>query len=65
MMPISRWTGALAIAALAVAGDTAYVAQFAPGVNAIKILRTNPMQVIGEVQETEGRAAEAHTPGCH
>jgi YVTN family beta-propeller protein len=35
--------------ALSPTGDTAYVAQFAPGVNAIKILRTQPMQVIGEV----------------
>jgi len=30
-------------------GDTAYVAQFTPGVNAIKILGTNPLRVIGEV----------------
>jgi YVTN family beta-propeller protein len=35
--------------AISSTGDTAYVAQFAPGVNAIKILRTNPLQVIGEV----------------
>jgi YVTN family beta-propeller protein len=35
--------------ALSSTGDTAYVAQFTPGINAIKILRTNPLQVIGEV----------------
>ena len=35
--------------ALSATGDTAYVAQFAAGVNAIKISRTNPMQVIGEI----------------
>ena len=35
--------------ALSSTGDTAYVAQFTPGVNAVKILRTNPLQVIGEV----------------
>ena len=35
--------------ALSSTGDTAYVAQFTPGVNAIKILRTNPLQIISEV----------------
>ncbi len=35
--------------ALSSTGDTAYVAQFAAGVNAVKIIRTNPMQVIGEI----------------
>ncbi len=35
--------------ALSPTGDTAYVAQFASGVNAIKILRTEPLQIIGEV----------------
>ncbi len=38
--------------ALSPTGDTAYVAQFAQGVNAVKILRTDPLQVIGEVSAT-------------
>lgn len=35
--------------ALSPTGDTAFVAQFSAGVNAIKILRTDPLQVIGEI----------------
>ncbi len=35
--------------ALSATGDTAYVAQFAAGVNAIRIIRTDPMEVVGEI----------------
>lgn len=35
--------------ALSPTGDTAWVAQFAPGVNAIKVIGTSPMRLLGEI----------------
>ena len=38
--------------ALSGSGDTAYVAQFASGVNSIRILNTRTMQIIGQISST-------------